>query len=71
MVGYGLTNLRMSVAESERIVGEARRRFHRHNAGRRYVEAELFAALARSAARSCPRKVRDGLRGTPDVRVRR
>ena len=47
VVGYGLTNLRMTVAESEHIVGEARRRFHRHNAGRRFVEAELFGALAR------------------------
>ncbi len=43
------THLRVTVAETERICREARRRFHRHNAGRRFVEAELFAALARSS----------------------
>ncbi len=69
MVGYGLTNLRMTVAESEHIVSEARRRFHRHNAGRRFVEAELFGALARSAREDLSTTtVRDRLRGTPDVR---
>ena len=69
VVGYGLTNLRMSVDESERIVHEARRRFHRHNAGRRFVEAELFVALARSGHEELSvSTVRDRLRGTPEVR---
>jgi DNA helicase IV len=69
VVGYGLTNLRMAVAESEHIVAEARRRFHRHNAGRRFVESELFAALARSSHEDLSvTTVRDRLRATPEVR---
>ena len=58
------------MAESERIVGEARRRFHRHNAGRRFVEAELFAALARSSREDAVdvRRCATALRRTPEVR---
>tara|TARA_B100001146_G_scaffold215042_1_gene216950 strand:- start:4268 stop:6373 length:2106 start_codon:yes stop_codon:yes gene_type:complete len=48
VVGFGLTRLRISVAQSRAIVREARRRYRRHNAGRRYVEREFFAALAAS-----------------------
>jgi DNA helicase IV len=47
-IGFGLQTLRVTVEQSERIVSEARRRYRRHNAGRRFVEAELFNALARS-----------------------
>jgi len=69
VVGFGLTHLRMTVAESERIVADARRRFRKHNAGRRHVEAELFAALARSSRDElAPGTVRDRLRGTPAIR---
>jgi len=69
VVGFGLTHLRMTVAESERIVADARRRFRKHNAGRRHVEAELFAALARSSRDELtPGTVRDRLRGTPAIR---
>ncbi|HVN50568.1 MAG TPA: UvrD-helicase domain-containing protein, partial [Acidimicrobiales bacterium] len=68
-VGFGLSTLRVSVAETERIVAEARRRFHRHNAGRRFVEAELYAALARSSRDDLSAGVvRDRLRGTLEVR---
>ena len=38
VVGFGLTRLRISVSQSRGIVREARRRYRRHNAGRRYVE---------------------------------
>jgi len=48
VVGFGLARLRISVAQSRGIVREARRRYRRHNAGRRYVEREFFAALAAS-----------------------
>ena len=48
VVGFGLTRLRISVSQSRGIVREARRRYRRHNAGRRYVEREFFAALAAS-----------------------
>ncbi|MBA2388388.1 MAG: AAA family ATPase [Acidimicrobiia bacterium] len=40
--------LRLTAAESTRIVRAARRRFRRHNSGRRFVEAELWSALASS-----------------------
>jgi elongation factor P hydroxylase len=36
-VPYGVQHLTMSVAESERIIQDARRRFRTHNAGRRHV----------------------------------
>ena len=69
VVGYGLTNLRMTVAESSRIVAEARRRFRKHNGGRRFVEGELFAALAHSSRDDlAPGTVRDRLRARPEVR---
>jgi DNA helicase IV len=42
--GVGLTT-----QETRRIVNEARRRYRSHNAARRYVENEFFAALARSS----------------------
>ena len=48
VVGFGLARLRISVSQSRGIVREARRRYRRHNAGRRYVEREFFAALAAS-----------------------
>ena len=44
----GLQRLGVSVSTSKTIVTEARRRFRTHNAARRYVESELFAALAES-----------------------
>ena len=49
VVPYGLGNLRLRVDESERIVREARRRYRRHNGARKFVEGEMFAALAASA----------------------
>ena len=41
--------LRLTVEESSRIVKAAARRHRRHNTGRRFVEGELFAALAASS----------------------
>ncbi|MFM8856378.1 MAG: HelD family protein [Actinomycetota bacterium] len=40
--------VRLSPEESERIIKSARRRFRRHNAGRRWVEGEVWSALAHS-----------------------
>ncbi len=69
VVGYGVQHLRLSVDESRRIVDEARRRFRRHNAGRRFVEGEVFAVLARSGRQdNNPREVRERLRSTIEVR---
>jgi DNA helicase IV len=67
-VGFGAQTLVCSVEASRRIVSDAHRRYHRHNAGRKHVEQQLFEALAASARN--PVKVddvRDNLRRHPDV----
>lgn len=68
-VGFGLQTLRMTAEQSWRIAGEARRRFRRHNAARKFVEQEVFAALAASARTGVdPVAVSDQLRGRLEVR---
>jgi len=67
-VGFGAQTLVCSVEDSRRIVADAHRRYHRHNAGRRHVESQLFEALARSARNPVQvDDVRDQLRRHPDV----
>ncbi|HEU5152201.1 MAG TPA: UvrD-helicase domain-containing protein [Iamia sp.] len=69
VVGYGLTRLRVTVAESERIVADARRRARHHNGGRRFVEAGLFEALAASSRSPLDAgEIRSRLRHDPLVR---
>ena len=69
VLGYGLQNLRLTRFASEQIVAEARRRFRTHNAARKFVEAEVFAALANSAREEVDvREVRDRMRWTMPVR---
>jgi DNA helicase IV len=69
VVPYGLTSLRLTAAESARIVRSARRRFRRHNAARRFVEGEVFAALAASGREGAsPDAVRERTRATDLVR---
>ena len=68
-VPAGLQTLVVSAQRTARIVADARRRFRNHNAGRRFVEQQLFEALA--AASRVPLGVndaRDRLRRTPEVR---
>ena len=68
-LGYGVQYLTFTAAQSNRIVTEARRRFRRHNAARRFVEAELFAGLAGSARGDLgPAELRARLRGTIEIR---
>ncbi|CAN5828418.1 ATPase AAA [soil metagenome] len=63
--------VRLRVEESRRIVGAARRRHRRHNAGRRFVEQEVYGALAGSwrGEPVTAAQVREALRGEPSVRV--
>ncbi|HEX7133262.1 MAG TPA: DNA/RNA helicase domain-containing protein, partial [Iamia sp.] len=69
VVPYGLTRLRVTVADSERIVADARRRARHHNGGRRFVEAGLFEALAASSRSPLDAgEVRSRLRHEPLVR---
>ncbi len=68
-IGYGLQRLTLTRDRSARIVHEARRRYRRHNAGRRFVETEVFAELALSGrGELAASEVRDRLRRDPSVR---
>jgi DNA helicase IV len=68
-VGYGVQSLWFTVEQSERVVRDARRRFRTHNGGRKFVEAELFSALAASAREEINvETLRDRLRDNLDVR---
>jgi DNA helicase IV len=62
--------VRLRVEESARIVRNARRRFRRHNSGRKFVENEVWSALAATFhdAEIGPSDVKDTLRGTPEIR---
>jgi DNA helicase IV len=69
VVGYGLQRLRLTREQSGRIVEEARRRYRRHNAARRFVDVEVFASLAASGRGDLnPSEVRDRLRHDPAIR---
>ena len=70
VVGFGVGQVRLGVERSARIVAEARRRFHLHNSGRRFVEEEVFAALAASHSdRLEPGEVARRLRADPLVQA--
>src|SRR5690606_32363821 len=68
-VGYGVQTLTLPPERTAEIVSDARRRFRVHNAGRRFVEARLFEALAEvSRVPTTAAEVRDRLRFAPEVR---
>jgi DNA helicase IV len=68
-VGYGVQTLTVAAARTAAIVADARRRFRTHNAGRRFVESQLFEALAEvSRVPTTPDEVRSRLRLSPQVR---
>jgi DNA helicase IV len=70
VVPFGLSHLRLRAADSNRIVQAARRRFRRHNAARRFVEGEVYAALAASSRDGVNAEtVRDRVRGVEEVRA--
>ena len=67
-VGYGIQTLTLSVGQSKAIVADAKRRFRLHNAGRRHVEASLYATLADSArVPTEAHEVRERLRHDPAI----
>ncbi|MCB1029876.1 MAG: AAA family ATPase [Acidimicrobiales bacterium] len=69
-VGVGLQTLALSVATSEEIVRDARRRYHHHNAGRRFVEREVAFHLAESARQPLdPNELWRQIRREPSVRA--
>ena len=62
--------IRLRTEESLRIVRAAQRRFRRHNAARRWVEGEVWSAMAASSRLPdvSPNEVRDAVRSLPEVR---
>ncbi len=67
---FGTSYARLSVEESAAIIKSARRRYHRHNQARRFVENEVWAAMAatvRSGAE--PDDVREALRENIEMRA--
>jgi DNA helicase IV len=68
-VPYGVQTLVLPAARTAEIVADARRRYRLHNAGRRFVETELYTALAEvSRVPTTPVEVRERARQTPEVR---
>ncbi|MCP4084809.1 MAG: AAA family ATPase [Actinomycetia bacterium] len=68
-IAFGLYHLRLTVERSTTIINEARRRFRTHNAGRRYVVAQVYEALAESHPTGMsPEAVRERLRTGPEIR---
>ena len=62
-IGMGAQTLTLTVAASDEIVRDAHRRYRQHNAGRKYVEQQVFEALAASARNPVRAEdVRDQLR---------
>ena len=62
--------VRLRASETSRIVRHARRRFRRHNAARRWVEGECWAAMAATwrGDEVTPREVRSAVRSLPEMR---
>jgi DNA helicase IV len=63
--------VRLDAEETKYIVKNARRRYHRHNQARRYVENEVWAAIAATwkGGEIEPEEVREALRSHPDYRA--
>ncbi len=62
--------VRLRAEDTLRIVRAAQRRFRRHNSGRRWVEGEVWAAMAASSRLGdvAPAEVKESLRAMPEVR---
>ena len=70
VAGFGLQRLRLTVEDSAGIVSEARRRYPKHNAARKFVRQQLFEVMAASARDEvAPHEVEDRLGGTAEVRA--
>ena len=71
VMGFRTGFVRLRAQESVRIVRAAQRRFRRHNAARRWVENEVWSAMASTWREGDldPAMVKEGLRSHPDVRA--
>jgi DNA helicase IV len=63
--------VRLRATESARIVAAARRRFRRHNSGRKWVEGEVWAAMAATwrDGDATAAEVRAAVRTLPEIRA--
>ena len=63
--------VRLRVEESNRIVKAAQRRFRKHNAARRWVETEIWTAMADGWRHDSvsPTQVKEAVRALPEVRA--
>ena len=63
--------LRLRVEETQRIVRSAQRRFRRHNAARRWVEGEIWAAMAATwrDGTVASHDVKEAVRSMPEIRA--
>ena len=63
--------VRLRAEESNRIVKAAQRRFRKHNAARRWVETEVWTAMAESWRQDSisPSQVKEAVRALPEVRA--
>jgi len=70
MVPFRSGYVRLRAEESSRIVRAAQRRFRRHNSARRWVEGEVWSAMAATSHLPdvTPGDVRDAVRSLPEVR---
>ena len=70
VIGFRTAYLRLTVNESLRIVKAAQRRFRRHNAARKWVEGEVWSAMANTwrDGELTAAQVREGVRAMPEVR---
>ncbi len=67
---YSTSYARLTVEDSAAIIKSARRRYHRHNQARRFVENEVWAAMAASVrAEADPEHVREALRENIEMRA--
>ena len=71
VLGFRTGYVRLRVRETQQIVRAARRRYRRHNAARRYVENEVYAALAATWRDGSidPAEVREALRHESELRL--
>jgi DNA helicase IV len=70
VVPYRTGFIRLRADESARIVRAAQRRYRRHNAARKWVEGEVWAAMAATwrDGEVDPNDVRDHVRSLPEIR---
>lgn len=70
VIPFGTGFARLSTEESLHIVKAARRRYHRHNQARRFIENEVWESMAASVRSGADvEDVRERLSGTPEMRA--